>query len=451
MQHLDIHIGRIRYLLSEPQTTSDGRPTGYGNLVRHIEQTIRSAAAFGATVFLMKPRFPLNPALFDLESPDVRIIGDADWRAPALRMLWRASAPLRYGKPFAWLISIAARQVRAPVELAKHWARRRGMRSLDRWLDRLGHRCRRVSNTYEQHVVKAWQRVFAQARERARTTGSKQRRVRLRLRPASEQLVEKIAREVGVDSARPIVTLHVREAGYRTRGAVRQRDLDALREASIDGYAAAISWLTMRGYQVVRIGDPTMTPCRWPGVIDLATAPWRTGAFELWALLHSRFFIASDSGPYFLSKLCGIPCLSVNVFRLGYNTVGRNDRYIVKRVFDRVRGRYLSVAEQLSEAFVCGPLDLDRYEWVDNTPDEIGEAVEDMVVLLDDPSQPRTAEQARHDQLLIGLAARSEPDRGPAERLVFKRGGTGTISPRFAAQYLDAASSDRLEPVPRMR
>ncbi len=445
MQHLNIRIGRTRYLLCEPQTTPDGKPTGYGNLVRHIEQTIRSGAAFGATIFLIKPRSPLNPALFDLESPDVRIIGYADWRAPVLRMLWSASAPLRYGKPFAWLISTAARQVRAPVELAKHWARRRGIRALDRWLDRLGHRCRRVSNTYEQHVVKAWQIFFSEARERARTTGSKRHRVRLRLRPASEQLVEKIAREVGVDSARPIVTLHVREAGYRTRGAARQRDLDAIREASIEGYAAAISWLTTRGYQVVRIGDPTMTPCRSPGVIDLATAPWRTGAFELWALLHSRFFMASDSGPYFLSKLCGIPCLSVNVFRLGASTSSRSDRYIVKRIFDHVRGRWLSGAEQLSEAFICGPLDLDRYEWIDNTPDEIREAVEDMVALLDDPRQPRTPAQARHDQLVIDLAARSKPDQGTSERLMFRRGGTGTMSVRFAARYLDSDASSGVD------
>ena len=133
------------------------------------------------------------------------------------------------------------------------------------------------------------------------------------------------------------------------------------------------------------------------------------------------------------------------MFRLGYNTIRSNDRYIVKRVFDRVRGRCLSIAEQLSEAFICGPLDLDRYEWIDNTPDEILEAVEDMVVVLDGPHEPRTPAQKRHDQLLADLAARWKPDQGTSERLVFRRGGTGTISLGFAARYLDPAPGDRLE------
>ena len=55
-----------------------------------------------------------------------------------------------------------------------------------------------------------------------------------------------------------------------------------------------------------------MVRCDWPGVIDVATAPWRTDRLELWAVLRSRFFIASDSGPYFLAHLAGIPCLAVN-------------------------------------------------------------------------------------------------------------------------------------------
>lgn len=445
MQHLDIHIGPSRYLLCEPQTTPDGKLTGYGNLVRHIEQTIRSAAALGATVFLVKPRVPLNPALFDLESPDVRIIGHADWRSPLLRILWRASTPVRYGKPLAWLASTAAWRVRGPVERAKHWGRRHGWRWLDRWLDRLGHRCRHVSNAYEHHIVRAWSSVFAQARERARTTGSKRHRVRLRLPPASERLVEKVAREVGLDPARPIVTLHVREPGYRTRGAARQRDLDAIREASIDGYAAAVSWLRARGYQVVRIGDPTMTPCRWPGVIDLATAPWRTGAFELWALLRSRFFIASDSGPYFLSKLCGVPCLSVNVIQVGYYIVGARDRYICKHVHDRTVGRRLSLAEMLSEAFIATAVDRRRYDWIENSPAEIVEAVEDMVALLEQPVAARTPAQRRHDRLLAELTARRLPGLRSRTGLLFRKLGPGTISPRFAGRYLEPAPGDRLE------
>ena len=451
MQHLDFRFGRQRYLLCDPQTTPHGRSTGYGNLLRHAEQAIRSAAALRATLFLIRPAQPLNAAVYDVDSPDVRIIGQSGWRAGLLHVLWWAATPVRYGAPITWLVSNAASRVRANIEEAKLWTRRRGWRRLDRALDRFGHTCRRVSHGYERRVTDAWHAVFAEARERARATDSKRHRVRLRLRPEPQRVTDQLVQEAGIDPARPIVMLHVRESGYRRRPAVRQQHLDRLRDARIDTYRPAVTWLIEHGYQVIRIGDSTMTPCRWPLVVDLATAPWRTDAFELWAALNSRFFVAGDSGPYFLAQLAGAPCLSVNVLRLGYNTIRRNDRYVGKRVFDRVRGRYLSIAEQLTEAFVGGPLDLDRYEWIDNTPDEICEAVEDMVALLDDPGQARTPAQKHHDQLVADLAARWKPDRRTSEGLLFRRGGPGTLSPRFAACYLDPAQGACLERDHRMR
>ena len=441
MQHLDCRVGRQRYLLCDVQTTPDGRPTGYGNLLRHTGQAIRTAAALDATLLLIRPVQPLNAAVYDLDSPDVRIIGHSDWRAGLLHVLWWAATPVRYGAPLTWLMSGAAPRVRASVEAVKHWTRRRGWRRVDRALDRFGHRCRRVSHSYEKRVTGAWRAVFAEARERARTTDSKRHPVRLRLRPDTQMGVDQLVQKAGIDPAKPIVTLHVRESGYRQRPAVRQQRLDRLRNARIDTYRPAIRWLIERGYQVIRIGDSTMTPCGWHDVVDLATAPWRTDAMELWATLNSRFFVCGDSGPYMLGQLAGVPCLSINVFRLGFNTIRWNDRYIVKRVFDRLRGRCLPIAEQLTEAYIRGPLDLDRYEWIDNTPDEIREAVADMVALLDDPDQERTPAQKRHDELLADLAARWRPEQGTSERLVFRRGGPGTISPRFGARYLNSSAS----------
>ena len=408
--------------------------------MRSVDQAIRSATALGAAVFLIRPPHPLNAAVFDLDSPDVQIIGQSGWRPAALRILWWAATPVRYAAPLAWFASASALAVRALVDTAKHWTRRRGWRRLDRALDRLGHKCRSISHRYERRPADAWRRVFAEARERARRTDSKRHRVRLGLRPGSQRAVDQLLRKADIDPTRPIVMLHVRESGYRQRPAVRQQRLDRLRDAHIETYRPAVTWLVEQGYQVIRIGDSTMTPCEWNGVVDLATAPWRTDAFELWTALNSRFFVCCDSGPYLLAPLVAVPALSVDVFRIGYNTIGSRDRYIVKRIFDSERGRCLSISEHLSEAFLRGPLDLDRYEWIDNSPEEIREAAEDMVALLSDPDQARTPAQARHDQLLADLAARWQPDWGPSERLLFRRGGRGTISPRFGARYLDSSA-----------
>lgn len=450
MQHLEIRFAGSRYLLCAPQATASGKSAAYGAFLRSVDQAIRSAAALGSVLFFIRPARPLNAAIVDVDSPDLRIVGQSSWQAPVLGALWWAATPIRYGAPAAWLVSGAASRVRPLAETVKHWVRRCGWRRLDRALDRFGHRCRSRSHRYERRAAAAWHAVCAEARERARHTDSKRHRLRLRLRPDAQAAVDRLARQAGIDATRPMVILHVRERGYRQRPALRQQRLDDLRNADIDTYRSAVAWLVDRGYQVIRIGDSTMTPCRWPGVVDLATAPWRTDAFELWAVLNSRFFVCGDSGPYLLAPFAGVPALSVNTFRLGYNTVGRNDLYIVKCVYDRVARRYLSIREQLNEAFLRGPLDLDRYEWVDNTPEEIREAVEDMVALLDSRGQSRTAAQKQHDDLLAALAARWKPDPGTA-RLAFRRGGRGTISPRFAARYLDLAHDSCLEPDLRLR
>ena len=450
MQHLDIRLGGTRYLVCDPQTTPDGKPAGYGNMLRNAEQALRTAAALGAALLFIPSGRPLNAAVFDLESPDVKILSQSQWRAPALRALWRIATPVRYRAPAAWATSMIASVIRPAVHPIMHLARRRGWREADRRLDRFGHACRRVANSYEKRVTDAWLALFGEARERARATDSKRQRIRLRLRPEAQASVEDLARRANLDPQRPMVILHVRESGYRQRGAARQQLMDRVRDARIDTYRPATEWLVERGYQVVRIGDPSMTPCTWPGVIDLATAPWRTGAFELWAAISSRFFITGDSGPYFLAQLVGVPSLSVNVFRAGYNTIRESDRYISKLVLDRTRGRRLSIAEMLSDEFVYSPVDFDRFEWIDNTPDDIREAVEEMVAALDTPHL-RTAAQQRHDAVLSQLAPRRTLDGRARPSLLARKGGRGTLSPGFAARYFDSTSADRLEQGPRMR
>jgi putative glycosyltransferase (TIGR04372 family) len=346
------------------------------------------------------------------------------------------SVPLRYGAPLQWLTDRVASGARPVLEAAKHGARRRGWRHLDRTFDRWGHVCRDVSHRYERLVTSRWHDLFAEARERARATGSKREPLRLELRPSAQRRVNQLLQRAGLDSSRPIVTLHVRESGFRQRDAARQQEIDRIRDARIDTYRQAVDWVVARGYQVVRIGDPTMTPCDWPGTIDLATAPWRSGEFELWTMLHSRFFIASDSGPYFLGHLARVPVLAVNVIQVGYYTVRRQDRYICKRVYDRVLARHLTIAEMLTERFIRNPLDLNRYEWIDNSPEDIREAVQDFVALLDGAGGPLTPVQQHHDDLLAEVADQWRPEWRTRRSLAFRRGGQGTISAGFASRYL---------------
>ena len=156
MQHLDIRLGNTRYLLCAPQTTASGKPAAYGAFLRSVDQAVRSAAALDATLFLVRPPKPINAAIYDLDSPDARIVGQAGWKARLLRAVWWMATPVRYGVPLAWFAGGAALRARSGAEAAKAWTRRRGWRRLDRALDRFGHKCRRVSNSYEKCAAAAW-------------------------------------------------------------------------------------------------------------------------------------------------------------------------------------------------------------------------------------------------------------------------------------------------------
>ena len=124
---------------------------------------------------------------------------------------------------------------------------------------------------------------------------------------------EALAAALSLKGGRRIVTLHVRESGFKAAQGISDRDKDVVRNACVHSYAPAIDWLVERGFLVVRIGDSSMTPMSRPGVMDLATSPRRTLALELWCIQRSAFFIATDSGPYNLCLLFNVPCLATNM------------------------------------------------------------------------------------------------------------------------------------------
>ena len=112
------------------------------------------------------------------------------------------------------------------------------------------------------------------------------------------------------------MTVHVREPGYRTTAGLRQRDWDDLRNARIETYHEAFMALVARGYTVVRLGDPTMTPVDDPrrGGPGDVHGPHRSARGVVRAA--QPFLIGCDSGPSWLAFLFGVPVLTVNAVHL---------------------------------------------------------------------------------------------------------------------------------------
>lgn len=155
-----------------------------------------------------------------------------------------------------------------------------------------------------------------------------------------------------------------------------------------------------------------------------------------WCVLRSRFFIASDSGPYFLARLANLPCLAVNVLQVGFHIARSADRFICKRARDRATGRLLTIAEMLSPEYMTHGLDPERYDQVDNSPEELADAVTDMMAVVDGDSR-RSPAQADYDRRIAEFGT-SWTQSSRSTSLVVRRNALGTISRTFADRYVEA-------------
>jgi putative glycosyltransferase (TIGR04372 family) len=212
-----------------------------------------------------------------------------------------------------------------------------------------------------------------------------------------------------------------------------------VRNARIETHFDGIDFLVERGYTVVRMGDPTMVPVARPGVIDLATAPTRDPLLELYCLFRSRFIVCGESGPYSVSFLTNTPLLAVNCTDpIGAFPIRPDGIYLLKRVVDRATGRTLMGSAVVARERLESLRDPMKVEFVENTPEEILDAVEEMVELLD-RGTPESPAQTWYRELVTAAAQASQdlnyvrkhgPDRGYM--------GTGRLARSQAQRWFEA-------------
>lgn len=128
--------------------------------------------------------------------------------------------------------------------------------------------------------------------------------------------------ELGLDESRWFVAMHIREDGYRSStGHPRSiRDLGP--------YAGLIDHIVQAGGQVVRLGDPFMTPFpARPGLIDLSCVP---GSFlaQAYAIARARFLYGSSSSPAIIAVGCNTPSAFANTFN-AFNYISAPKNHII--------------------------------------------------------------------------------------------------------------------------
>jgi putative glycosyltransferase (TIGR04372 family) len=138
----------------------------------------------------------------------------------------------------------------------------------------------------------------------------------------------------GMSPGDQIVTLHCREGGFRAVGASSLRDVD------ITAYRVALIKLVEQGYQVIRLGDSSMTPLPpIAGVFDYAVSELKSEALDILLPGIASFHIGSSSGLSLVPLLYGTPCLFLNWHPFDLLPWGRRNWTVVKPIHSSSDGR----------------------------------------------------------------------------------------------------------------
>ena len=360
------------------------RPNGmqYGHLALEILMGLAKARADRTDVCFLTSGHVVSPPLLELESSEVRIVRPASVVRWWLRGRWWAAEV-----PEAAVVrrdaALEALYHETGNELSRHIVDESvpsDLRGLLRGLRlRIADRERRVRA--ERAISKPYflRRLIVDP-------------VPVSLRPRFGDRARAALLELGIPADARLVTIHAREAGFKRGMEVHEkherlgkswhRD-DGTRNSRIDSYIPAVEHLASRGYRIVRIGDPTMTPLRHPAVVDLATSPSRSQAVEVECLLRSEFVLSGEAGPVGVSYLTNTPVLNVNVTDpISSYPVRKTGLYLLKHVVDVETRRELSAWDMLAVDYLSHVRDTARYRYQDNTSDEILAAVVEMLELL---------------------------------------------------------------------
>ena len=425
--------------MADVRCSADGKGVAYGTMLTRMERVLRFGQATGVPVLFVRTAKSINTAVFHLQSDDVAIISPASWRAVWLKWAWFATAPFRIGSPWLWTQRTVARvwlgRVYAGVERSRHLPR-----AIRRFVLRprpIYRRLRAANAAYAALSSALWQKTFKQqASTRLREAERKGIEMPLRLALPADGEREAIAQAaaLGISPTTPLVTVHVRESGYRPAAGLRQRNWDVLRNARIDTYFDAFSALVDRGYTVVRFGDRTMVPVGRPGIVDLATSPVRTEWLEIWCMLRSDFFIGCNSGPSQATFLLGVPLLTVNAVHFGDVVSRPSGRFICKLACEKATGKVLSLSEMLTADYLRMGLETNTYDYLDNSPADIRQAVIDMIEVVRG-REHRSAAQRGFNERLTELGREGTPEWTGLDGIAFASHPRGTVSRSFAEKY----------------
>ncbi len=201
--------------------------------------------------------------------------------------------------------------------------------------------------------------------------------------------------KLGINPKDKFVCLIVRDSAYLEK---QKQDSHSgvdwsyhdYRDTEIDDYKLAAQYLVEQGYYVIRMGVTVNKPfvCDSDKIIDYAYENMRTDFMDIYLGLKCHFCISTSTGYDAIPSLFRRPLVIVNNPHIEYiYSFHPKTITIFKKVFNIDTGESLSIKNILDNGI--GRFDQTNQfiesgiELVDNTPEEIRDAVVEMVLRLD--------------------------------------------------------------------
>ena len=150
--------------------------------------------------------------------------------------------------------------------------------------------------------------------------------------------------KLGIPRDAWFVSFHVRESGYYAEAAEGGGNH---RNAKLSDYIPAMHEILNRGGWVIRLGDDKMSKLGiiHERILDYAHSKIRSPRMDIFLLACSRFIVGTTSGLTNVAIAFNTPIVLVNYISNDYQMWNANTHYILKKVYDKIRKRYLTFKE----------------------------------------------------------------------------------------------------------
>lgn len=227
------------------------------------------------------------------------------------------------------------------------------------------------------------------------------------LTDAQQRLGKDTLREWGLDPERDwFVCILARDEGYYSHYSYTGGAACNFRNADINDFRLAIEHITGLGGHVIRLGQHVERPYESsnPRYIDYPNR-YRSEFMDLWLVRNARFVMGTPAGICHLTEVFDVPFIAVDSVPMGYAPYNRNNLCLFKTLHHIADDSPVSMSEYIAlpgkqDIFWDKGLAEAGLYYRDNTPEEILEAVKEMLARLEDRFVSDPAAEAVYQRYL---------------------------------------------------